>query len=65
MSSKTFSPQEVADLSDLKVATVLTWIRAKKLKAKNVRGYAIDGAEVRGFLLAQAAIERKAAKLTL
>ena len=57
--SKTFNPEEVAALSGLTVATILQWIRAKKLKAKKVRGYAIDGAEVRGFLLAQAANKRK------
>lgn len=53
--SKTFSPQDVADLSGLKVATVLTWIRAKKLKAHRVRGYVVAAADVRDFLLAQAA----------
>jgi hypothetical protein len=55
MSSKTFNPEEVAALSGLTVATVLTWIRAKKLKAKKIRGYAIDGAAVRESLFAQAA----------
>ena len=59
MSSKTFNPEEVAALSGLTVATVLTWIRAKKLKAKKVKGYAIDGADVREFLLAQASSKGK------
>jgi hypothetical protein len=57
--SSTFKPEEVAALSGLTVATILHWIRAKKLKAKKVRGYAIDGAAVREFLLAQAANKRR------
>ena len=37
----------------------MRWIRTKKLKAKKVRGYAIDGADVREFLLAQVSTKRK------
>jgi hypothetical protein len=61
MNSKTFNPNEVAALSGLTVATIMQWIRKKKLKAHKVRGYAIEGADVRVFLLAQAATKRKPA----
>jgi excisionase family DNA binding protein len=55
MTGKKFTPEEVASLSGLAVTTVLTWIRAKKLKAKRTRGYQIAASDVRTFLLAQAA----------
>jgi excisionase family DNA binding protein len=54
MNSKTFNPEEVAALSGLTVATILRWIRKKKLKAKRVRGYVISAEDVAIFLLVQA-----------
>jgi excisionase family DNA binding protein len=59
MSSKTFNPEEVAALSGLTLATVLRWIRKRKLPARRVRSYAIDGAAVGEFLISQATSKRK------
>jgi hypothetical protein len=54
MSNKSFSPQDVAAISGKALTTVMTWIRAKKLPAKRVKSYAIDGGDLREFLLKQA-----------
>jgi hypothetical protein len=59
ISTKTFSPEDLASLSGLTVPTIMYWIRKKKLKAKKVRGYQISAADVAAFLLAQAATKRK------
>jgi hypothetical protein len=48
---KTFNPEDIAALSGLTVATVMHWIRKKRLPARRIRSYAIDGAAVREFLL--------------
>jgi hypothetical protein len=54
MSNKTFTPEQVAAISGKALTTVMTWIRAKKLKAKRTRSYSIDGGELREFLLKEA-----------
>jgi excisionase family DNA binding protein len=59
MSSKAFNPEELASLSGLTVPTIMRWIRKKKLRAHKVRGYAIDPADARAFLIKQAATKRK------
>jgi hypothetical protein len=37
MTEKKFTPEDVATLSGLTVPTIMSWIRAKKLKAKRTR----------------------------
>jgi predicted site-specific integrase-resolvase len=59
MSEKRFNPEEVADLSGLTVATIMHWIRKKKLKAHKVRGYVVVPENVRNFLVTQGATKRK------
>jgi hypothetical protein len=59
MNSKKFTPEDLAVLSGLTVPTIMHWIRKKKLKAKRVRSYAIDGAAVGEFLISQATSKRK------
>lgn len=61
MRSNTFTPEEVAALSGLTVATVMRWIGKRKLPAHRVRSYAIDAAAVRDFL-AQHGAKAKAQK---
>jgi excisionase family DNA binding protein len=50
MDSKTFKPEEVADLAGLTKATILRYIRRKKLPAKRVRGYVVEATAVRELL---------------
>jgi Helix-turn-helix domain len=52
--TKDFSPQDVAQICGLTERTIIKKIHKKKLKARRVRSYAIDGEEVKRFLLEQA-----------
>jgi hypothetical protein len=56
---KNFKPEEVAALSGLTTATILRYIRRKKLPGKKVRGYEVEAVAVRE-LLAQIDSSRKA-----
>jgi hypothetical protein len=58
-SKNSFTPEQVANLADLTVPTILHHIRKKRIKAKKVRGYKIAAADVATFLIAQAAVKRK------
>ena len=49
--TKDFTPEDVAAISGEAITTVLTWIRAKKLKAHKARGYVVSADELRDFLL--------------
>jgi hypothetical protein len=59
MSGKKFTSEDLAALSGLTVATIMHWIRKRKLPARRVRSYAMDAASVRKFLISQAATKRK------
>jgi predicted transcriptional regulator len=48
--SSTFKPEEVAALAGLTTATILRYIRRKKLPAKRVRGYVVEAEAVRELL---------------
>jgi excisionase family DNA binding protein len=54
----TFNPEEVAALAGLTKATILRYIRRKKLPAKRVRGYTIEAEAVRELLAQIAANPR-------
>jgi excisionase family DNA binding protein len=56
--SNTFSVDEVAALAGLTTATILRYIRRKKLPAKRVRGYVIEAQAVRELLAQIAAKPR-------
>jgi hypothetical protein len=49
--TKDFTPADVAAISGKALTTVLTWIRAKKLKAHKARGYVVNAEDLRDFLL--------------
>ena len=55
--SKSFTVEDVAELSGLTKATIVQKIRNKLLKAKRMRSYSIDGDQVREFLLKQATVK--------
>jgi hypothetical protein len=52
--SKTFTVEDVAEISGLTASTVITKIRKKLLKARRPRSYSIQGSDLRDFLLKQA-----------
>jgi hypothetical protein len=54
--SKSFTPEDVAALSGKASTTVMSWIRTKKLKAKRIKSYSIQGSDLRDFLLKQATV---------
>jgi hypothetical protein len=51
MSKRKFTVADVAEISGLTTATIIKKIHKKQLKARRVRSYAIDGKEVKRFLL--------------
>jgi Helix-turn-helix domain len=55
MSSKTYTPEDLAAISGFTVPTIMRWIRKKKLPARRTRGYTIAAENVREFLILQAA----------
>jgi Helix-turn-helix domain len=52
--TKDFTPTDVAAISGKAITTVLTWIRAKRLKAHKARGYVVNAEDLRKFLLTEA-----------
>jgi hypothetical protein len=60
--TKDFSPQDIATISGLTERTIIKKILKKLLKAKRVKSYAIDGEEVKRFLLELAAITKAGPK---
>jgi hypothetical protein len=59
---KDFSPQDIAQICGLTERTVIKKIHKKHLKARRVKSYAIDGEEVKRFLLELAKAGRKKEK---
>jgi hypothetical protein len=51
--TKDFSTQDVAQICGLTERTIIKKIHKKQLKARRVRSYAIDGEDLRQFLLKQ------------
>jgi hypothetical protein len=51
MSKRKFTVEDVSEISGLTTATIIKKIHRKQLKARRVRSYAIDGEEVKRFLL--------------
>jgi len=47
----TFTIQEAATVAGVTVATIMNWIKKKKLKASHLRRYAIEGTDLRDLLV--------------
>jgi hypothetical protein len=68
MSNHKFTPDQVAAIAGVSLATVMRHIRRKTIKVRRVRSYSIDGDQVKEFLVKQATVgkagRRKTAKGT-
>jgi excisionase family DNA binding protein len=51
MTKRKFTVEDAAEIAGLTTATIIKKIHKKQLKARRVRTYAIDGEEVKRFLL--------------
>ncbi len=59
MTERKYTPEDLAAISGFTVATVMSWIRKKKLQAKRTRRYLINAEDMRTFLLGRAATKRR------
>jgi excisionase family DNA binding protein len=55
----TFTPQEVASVAGVTVATIIRHIKQRKLKAHRTRGYVVEAIDLRDYLSSRLT-ERKA-----
>jgi IS30 family transposase len=62
MNNQGYTIDQVAELADATVSTIRRHIRRKKLKAKKARGYVVEAAELKKFLLDQASLSRAGRK---
>jgi hypothetical protein len=62
MSKRKFTVEDVGEISGLTTATIIKKIHKKQLKARRVRSYAIDGDEVKRFLLELTAVTKAGQK---
>jgi Helix-turn-helix domain len=46
----TFSPEQAASVAGISVASIMRYIRSKRLKAHRIKGYAIKSADLCDFL---------------
>jgi hypothetical protein len=60
--SKRFTVEDVAEISGLTKATIISKIRKKLLQARRTRSYSIQGSDLREFLLKQATVGKTGRK---
>ena len=56
--SREYTLQEVAEIADRSVTTIKKWVKRKRLKAHKSRQYLVNAADLKQFLLEDAARSR-------
>jgi hypothetical protein len=55
---KSFTPEDLAAIAGVSLATVMRHIRRKSIKVRRVKSYSIDGDQVREFLVKQETVAK-------